>query len=239
VLPRCIAAARRAVDDTRAEQAVIQPAHGRGYRFVAKLLDAPGGRPGDAPAPPVPAADVPAATLGASGFVGRTHSLARLQDVHQRAAAGHGAVALIVGEPGIGKTRLSEELTHHIRELGGEVLVGGCYEGDGAPAHWPWVQILREAVAATGDTELRQQLGVGAPDLAEIVPEIRQRFDDLATPTGPSGEQARFRLFDAVSRFAVARSAERPLTLILDDLHWADASSRCAMSHAIHTPCAS
>jgi tetratricopeptide (TPR) repeat protein len=105
------------------------------------------------------------------------------------------------------------------------VLTGRCYEGDGAPPWWPWVQILRAAVGATGDAELREQLGAVASDVAELVPELRERFPGLATPSGPQGDQARFRLYDAIARFGLARAQRAPLVVILDDLHWADASS--------------
>ncbi len=55
---------------------------------------------------------------------------------------------LLAGEPGIGKTRTAEELARVARERGAQVLVGRCFEGEGAPAFWPWVQVLRELVAS-------------------------------------------------------------------------------------------
>ncbi|MDP7573356.1 MAG: winged helix-turn-helix domain-containing protein, partial [Myxococcota bacterium] len=139
VLPRCIAAMRRAVGDSRTRQQVIATAHGRGYRFVAELKTAgPPEQKTPAPSTPAPAAhDEP--VRGRSKLVGRVAPMARLAKTLERTAAGRGGVALIVGEPGIGKTRLTEELEVYAREHGFEVQVGHCYEGEGAPAYWPWV----------------------------------------------------------------------------------------------------
>ena len=223
VLPRCIAAARRAVGDTRARQEVIATVHGRGYRFVAPLEQTAGA---PAPAAPAPAPAAPTGAASDSEFVGRSDALERLDALVARTERGQGAVALIVGEPGIGKTRLAEELAERAGLRGFEVLTGRCYEGEGAPAYWPWVQILREATAATtDDATLRAQLGRGAPELGELVPELRERVGDLPAPAGGGSNQARFRLYDAATQFLTTRAREHPLLLVLDDLHWADASS--------------
>ena len=226
VLPRCIAAMRRAVGDSRTRQQVIATAHGRGYRFVAELKAA--GAP--TPKTPAPSTPAPAAqddpTRERSKLIGRVGPMARLTETLDRTASGRGGVTLIVGEPGIGKTRLCEELETHARERGFEVQVGHCYEGEGAPAYWPWVQILRDAANQTeSDTTLRAQLGMGAAELAEVVPELRARFPELEAAGGPGGEQARFRLFEAAARFLEQRADSMPLVLILEDLHWGDASS--------------
>ena len=107
------------------------------------------------------------------------------------------------------------------------MLVGRCWEAGGAPAYWPWVQSLRAYVrdGDTDDTALRSQLGAGAADLAQIVPELRERLPDLPQPPALESQTARFRLFDATAAFLRNASEGRPIMLVLDDLHAADAPS--------------
>lgn len=158
-------------------------------------------------------------------FVGREAELAALVGGLDEAFAGHGRLFLLVGEPGIGKSRLADELIGRARDRGARILVGRCWEAGGAPAYWPWVQSLRAYIRESDSTPLRKQLGAGAPEVAQIVPELRQRFTDLPERPSPESEGARFRLFDAAAEFLRNASAERPIVLVLDDLHAADAPS--------------
>jgi predicted ATPase len=105
-------------------------------------------------------------------------------------------------------------------------LWGRCWEGEGAPAFWPWVQVVRAYVQLrAGDpSELRRELGAGAADIAQLVPGVRDHLPDLPVPPPVEREAARFRLFDSLTGFLQA-AGRRPLLLILDDLHWADAPS--------------
>ena len=93
-------------------------------------------------------------------------------------------------------------------DRGARVLVGRCWEAGGAPAYWPWVQSMRGYANATDAT-----------DLAQIVPELRDE------PVLEDPEAARFRLFDATAQFLRRAAESRPIVLVLDDLHAADASS--------------
>jgi eukaryotic-like serine/threonine-protein kinase len=160
-----------------------------------------------------------------STFVGRERELATLGGALDDAFAGRGRLVLLSGEPGIGKSRLAEELAVRARARGGRVLVGRCWEAGGAPAYWPWVQALRGYVREAEAGTLRAELGGGAPQLAQIVPEVRQRLPDLPEPVSADSEGARFRLFDATAEFLRAASSKRPLVVILDDLHAADLPS--------------
>lgn len=221
VLPRCVAAARRATGDDRASQRVIQTVHGRGYRFVADLRDAaPETHSAAVRAPEAP----PAVTAGAD-FVGRREVIERAQRALGEAAAGRGRLLLLVGEPGIGKTRTAEEIGARARARGFRGFEGRCFEGEGAPAYWPWVQILRRCVEQASEPELAADLAPSARELAALVPELRERLPGLPEHGDLSGEHARFRLFDAVARALRRMGARRPLVLSLDDLHWADADS--------------
>ena len=136
-------------------------------------------------------------------FVGRARELAALDDALSDALGGRGRVLLIGGEPGIGKSRLIEELAARARGREAQVLVGRCWEAGGAPAYWPWVQALRGSLHDG--------------DLAELVP---GREVACWTPTAPA--------FASSRRWAPScakRPRSQPLVVVLDDVHAADEPS--------------
>jgi DNA-binding SARP family transcriptional activator len=186
---------------------------------------AAGALPGRAAVAVEPAAREAAVETPGGAFVGRERELAELVRCLDDAFAGRGRLCLLAGEPGIGKSRLAEELIAHARGRGARVLVGRCWEAGGAPAYWPWVQSLRAYVREAEPDALRAQLGAGAADLAQIVPELRERFPDLPEPAALESDAARFRLFDTAAEFLRRASDSRPIVLVLDDLHAADAPS--------------
>jgi DNA-binding SARP family transcriptional activator len=159
------------------------------------------------------------------GFVGRERELAELVGGLDDAFAGRGRPFLLAGEPGIGKSRLADELIAEAKGRGARVLVGRCWEAGGAPAYWPWAQSLRAYIRDCEPEALRRQLGAGAAEVAQIVPELRQRFPDLPESLSPEPEGARFRQFDATAEFFRNASRDGPIVLVLDDLHAADAPS--------------
>src|SRR5919108_4145703 len=185
------------------------------------------------PALAVPAAQTAAAQPEAAesavetgrAFVGRERELADLVVGLDDAFAGRGRLFLLVGEPGIGKSRLAEELIAHARARGGRILVGRCWEAGGAPAYWPWVQSLRPYLRDTDAESLRSELREGAADVAQILPELRDLLVDLPPAAAVESEGARFRLFDSMTAFLKRAAADRPLVLVLDDLHAADEPS--------------
>ena len=129
---------------------------------------------------------------------------------------------MLVGEPGIGKTRTAQELAAYAETRGAQVLWGRCYEEEGAPPYWPWVQPIRSYVQQRDAERLLSEMGPGAADIAEIVPEIGRKLTDLEPPPALQPEQARFRLFDSITSFLKSAARSQPLMLVLDDLHWAD-----------------
>ena len=152
--------------------------------------------------------------------------MGELKAALEDALSGHGRLVTPVGEPGIGKTRTSEELATYARMRGAHVLWGRCHESRGAPPYWPWVQAIRSYVREQDPDQVHSEMGTGAADIAEIVSDVRERIPDLkASPTLDDPEQARFRLFDSVTAFLKSASRTRPLLVILDNLHWADRSS--------------
>jgi predicted ATPase/DNA-binding SARP family transcriptional activator len=158
-------------------------------------------------------------------FVGRASELETLRAALGDAVAGRGRVVLISGEPGIGKSRLADELIGHARGQGARVLVGRCWEAGGAPAYWPWIQSLRTYIRDCGPELLREQLGLGGPDLAQLFPELHELLPDLPAAPSIESEGARFRLFDATAGFLKAAAHSQPLVLVLDDLHAGDEPS--------------
>jgi len=157
-------------------------------------------------------------------FVGRTAELAKLETSLGNALHGGGRVILVAGDPGIGKTRLAKEVAGRAVPQGFTVLWGRCWDSGGAPSFWPWVQALRGYARRTGEP------GPGAasatppdprlPELARLI-----GIDSSAGFPTLDPDQMRFRLFDATVTFLRAAAVERPLLLILDDLHAADADS--------------
>ena len=174
---------------------------------------------------PAEAEENPLEGLAGGVFVGREPELADLRAATDEALAHHGRVVLVSGEPGIGKTRTAEELATYARMRGAKVHWGRCHEGDGAPAYWPWVQVIRSYAREADPVALAWEMGSGATEIARVVPEIAERLGDAGTPEAGDDEQARFRLFDAIGGFLTAAASSRPLLIVLDDLHWADEPS--------------
>jgi tetratricopeptide (TPR) repeat protein len=165
-------------------------------------------------------------SLAGGVFVGRQREMGELKAALEDALSGRGRLLTLVGEPGIGKTRTAQELATYAGLRQCQVLWGRCYEGEGAPPYWPWVQAIRSYVRERDPQHLRSEMGAGAADIAEIVSDVKERLPDLKPPpTLESPEQARFRLFDSITAFLKAASRQQPLVLVLDDLHWADKPS--------------
>src|SRR5262249_33031295 len=137
--------------------------------------------------------------VGGGIFVGRERELAELKAGIGDALEGRGRLFLIAGEPGIGKSRLTDELAELARDRGRRVLWGRCWEAGGAPTYWPWVQALRAHVREQTADELREQLGASAAELAQILPEVRHSLGEVPEPSPLDPEGARFRLFDATT----------------------------------------
>jgi predicted ATPase len=148
-----------------------------------------------------------------------------LRSALEEALSGQGRLVVVAGEPGIGKTRTAQELAAYAETQGTEVVWGRCYEEEGTPPYWPWVQIIRSYLQQREGEQLASVVGPGAADIAEIVPQVREKLTDLQPPPALEPEQARFRLFESISTFLKNAAQTQPLLLVLDDLHWADQAS--------------
>ncbi len=157
-------------------------------------------------------------------MLARDAELAALEAALGDARGGRGRLFLLVGEAGIGKTRLADELCARAPP-DVRVLWGRAWEAGGAPAYWPWIEILRPLLGETDTATLVREFGPAAGALATFAPDLGQRLPELASgePAAPTdAEQARFLLYDAVARFLRMAALREPLLLVLDDLHAAD-----------------
>lgn len=155
-------------------------------------------------------------------FVGRHAELQLLQGALRDAEGGRRRLLLLAGDAGIGKTRLAEELAARAQTIGAVIVWGRCWEAGGAPAYWPWVQIVRALTDGRDPAAIERLAGHGAPALRELLGELSERDP---SPPGAQGDVARFHLFDSVTTFLSKVAGMRPLVLIFDDLHAADRPS--------------
>jgi WD40 repeat protein/class 3 adenylate cyclase/energy-coupling factor transporter ATP-binding protein EcfA2 len=168
------------------------------------------------------------AAAAAGPLVGRAAELEWLEGLWAQAAGAAGTarrrVALLAGDPGIGKTRLAAALAGGVHERGGLVLYGRCDEEPTGP-YQPLVEALDPYVAAVPRAELRQQLGPAGGVLTRVLPRLAERVPHLAGPARLEPETEPFLVAEAAEGLLVAVARTTPTLLVLDDLHWADAAS--------------
>jgi tetratricopeptide (TPR) repeat protein len=139
---------------------------------------------------------------------------------------GHGALFLIDGDTGIGKTRLAEAFAEEAAEEGCTDLCGRAWDAAGAPAYWPWTQVLRDLVKSRPAEEILEDLGADGPYLAQIAPDVGRRLLRTVDALPPlETEDARFAAFDATASFLRASAARQPIVMVLDDLNAADVAT--------------
>ena len=155
-------------------------------------------------APPPPSSAPP----GETGLVGRADALAEVDALVARLVQGRSGLLVISGEPGIGKSRLAAELVSRAATAGAGVAVGRGHEADVAPPFWPWLPVLRQLAGPTPPPEIARLLGAA----------------DGAEPVLDAGAAA-FRTYDAVCALLRSAAGSAPLLVLLEDVHWADASS--------------
>ncbi|MEE8517983.1 MAG: adenylate/guanylate cyclase domain-containing protein, partial [Dehalococcoidia bacterium] len=164
-------------------------------------------------------------------FVGRETERAELRRLLDQVAKGQGALVMIGGEPGVGKTRLAEELMAEARQRGMTAFIGHCYEMEGAPPYIPFVEILEAASHVMPPEALRETLGDAAPEVAKLVPELRRTFPDIPPSPDIPPEQERRYLFNGMREFLARAGRAKPLVLLLDDLQWADDATLLLVQH--------
>jgi tetratricopeptide (TPR) repeat protein len=167
----------------------------------------------------------PLERLAGGVFVGRRTETEELRAAFHACLAGRGSVVQIIGEPGSGKTSLAEQFLTYAQLRGADILRSHCHESEGAPAYWPWVQLLRSLVTTRSSEQVLAMMGEAASAIVAIDSEIRKRLPELAPEPVLEPEQARFRLFDGVTSTLKSASNARALVISIDDLQWADAAS--------------
>jgi DNA-binding CsgD family transcriptional regulator/tetratricopeptide (TPR) repeat protein len=156
-------------------------------------------------------------------FVGRVEELHVLEAALGRATNSEPAVVLVGGEAGVGKTRLVAELTARCAADGTRVLTGGCVPvGDGALPYAPIVEGLRALVGDLGASAVRGLVGPSWPELARLLPALGEPQAGGGTPD----QAAQARLFELLLGMLARLSQQMPVTLVVEDLHWADRSTR-------------
>jgi len=155
--------------------------------------------------------------------VGRQPEMDMLHTALDDVLTDRGWLTILAGEPGIGKTRIAQELTTLAKQRGAQVLWRRCYQASGAPPYWPWAQAIHSYLQECDDETLREVLGTRVADIAAVIPAVHEHFPGVSrSPRIEDPTQARFRLFDAITTFLINASQRQPLVLVLDNMHWAD-----------------
>src|SRR5215207_3302951 len=159
-------------------------------------------------------------------FVARDAERASLRRLVDDALVGHGGLALVVGEPGVGKSRLVAEIGEEAQAHGMRVLTGHCVEMSGDAPYLPYVEIIEQAISnPRSPLALREALGDVAAEIARIAPALRRVFPDIPPPIELPAELSRRYVWNSLSEFLGRAAQGQPLLLVLEDLHWADDST--------------
>jgi tetratricopeptide (TPR) repeat protein len=164
-------------------------------------------------------------------LIGREQEFAELKRSMTEALAGRGSIVMVGGEPGIGKTHLAGAILEEARKRGAFAGIGHCYEGEGAPPYIPFVEVLEQIVRMAPHGALRVGLGDDAPEIAKILPELRNLYPDLPPPIQLPPEQQRRFLFNAVRSWIERSVKVTPSVVVYDDLHWADEPTLLLLQH--------
>ena len=156
--------------------------------------------------------------------VDRESEINRLEDALLSAVRGDGNLTVLSGDAGIGKSRLATELRRRAQRLGASVMEGGCPEAELAIPYFPFNEAISNYLAGADLDSLRVRLGAARRELARLFPQLG---DEKAPDAGASdGSQAKLRLYEAVFELFRIAAATSGLLLIVEDLHWADDSTR-------------
>ena len=163
-------------------------------------------------------------------FVGRSAELNTLRTLMPSAEGEGQRVALLAGEPGSGKSRLVREFARAAASAGALVLYGACDAVVRIP-YGPFVEALDHLVRVTETGELREALGTGGGELMRLLPDLPARVGELPPPVDADPDTERHRLHTSVAELLSGVSGKRPVLLVLEDVHWADAPTLLLLRH--------
>src|ERR1700694_4312975 len=155
-------------------------------------------------------------------LIGREHELSILEDALLEANRGHGQVAILTGDAGMGKTRLSTELQRRAQQLGMKVLWGGGSEAEVGVPYLPFREAIGTYLAEADLDQVRQRLGPIRRELGHLFPQL----DPEAGSPDNDTVRGKLRLFEAILTLLAISTAVGGLLMVIEDLHWADASTR-------------
>ncbi len=155
------------------------------------------------------------------GFVDREHERLDIRMVMDRAATGNGSLIFLTGAPGIGTSRLASEIAGEAAAKGWLVLTGRCLEKDGE-AYGPFREVLAAAVAASTAKSLQEAAGHHGPLLATLAPSLRQKMRGMPAAPEVAADRIREQLFKALHAMLTGVQGNKPLLIVIDDMHWAD-----------------
>src|SRR5688572_5223521 len=164
-------------------------------------------------------------------LIGRERERAQLLQSLNQAKTGSGSLVLLLGDAGVGKTRLAEDALTAARRLGCQTLVGRCYEQAGTPALIAYTEVLEEASRLMPAAAFRQAVAASAPELAKLMPELNRLFPGLAPPLQLPPELRQRYLFTNVREFLTRCGRFMPLVIFIDDMQWADESTLGLTQH--------
>lgn len=164
-------------------------------------------------------------------LIDREEELASLKTALESMLSGRGQIVLVDGEPGIGKTRLVDELLVYARLRGCLALVGRCYEQEVNVPYLPVAEALRAVIQAIHEDQLRRAVGPYASELVKLVPDLAQRVPGLVPSPPLEPDQERLRLYHNATRFLTELARTQPVVVAMDDLHWADAATLQLLSY--------
>ncbi|TNM66953.1 hypothetical protein FHN55_11945 [Streptomyces sp. NP160] len=193
-------------------------------------LDPPVDRPSPSTPPPPSPVSGQVAAGAPDALVGRAAEVDACTAAWRTALSGRPTAVAVVGEAGIGKTRLAEEVGQRASAGGAELVWGRCLDGGGSAAYAPWRQVVQALADSRGpESVARASAGRGAGALV-LLPGAGGA--SAAVPAA-SPEVARTHLFEGVTAFLEVLAAERPLLLVLEDLHWADPETVQLTEHVV------
>ncbi len=170
-----------------------------------------------------------------AALVGRQREIEELLGGVEEVREGHGSLCLIAGEPGIGKTRIAEEVAAHGRRRGALVLWSRCWNPAGAPAYWPWIQLIKACLARRIAANSHTEIELAVTEISRILPSAGGSAQQRKlTPLPEDPEENRFRLFEAVLALLKAASTSAPMVVVMDDLGAADLPSLLLLKYLAH-----